>query len=188
MQIGAQPQRRGGDAHILDDAPGIARAQVFFPYADLDMACNIVRGILFVIECGEGERLIEHGGRLPGQAPDAQAVGPVGKHFHIDDLVVDAQDGADIGARDVFFVEYQQTLSTHGGIEILRHVELRGGAKHTIGFYAAQLAGLDLHAAGQFGADQRRGDQDAFLHVGRAADDLKRFALARVHQAYVQVI
>ena len=125
MQIGAQPQRRGGDAHILDDAPGIARAQVFIPYADLDMVCNIVRGILFVIECGEGERLIEHGGRLPGQAPDAQAVGPVGQHFHIDDLVIDAQDGADIGTRGVFFVEYQQTLGTHGRIKLLRYIEFR---------------------------------------------------------------
>ena len=90
MQIGAQPQRRGGDAHILDDAPGIARAQVFIPYADPDVVCDIVRGVFPVIQGGQGERLIEHGGRLPGQAPDAQAVGPVGQHFHIDDLVVDA--------------------------------------------------------------------------------------------------
>ncbi len=134
------------------------------------------------------EGRVKHGGGLPRQAPHAQAVRPVGKHLHIHDVVVNAQYRPHIAAGGVFLLENQQAIRPDGGIQFLGYIQLGGRAQHAVGIHAAQLALLDFMAVGQFGAHQCHRHQQAFLHIGRAANNLQRLALARIHHAHMQVV
>ena len=61
---------------------------------------------------------------------------------------------------------------------MLGHAQLLIGAAHAVGLDAAQLAGLDVLAAGEVSAVEGDDDQIADLLILRAGDDLDGRALA----------
>ena len=63
--------------------------------------------------------------------------------------------------------------------------QLLAGAHHAVGDFAAQLAALDVHAAGQVRVVQGHGHKVARGHVVRAGDDLDGLPLPDVHLADV---
>ena len=67
-------------------------------------------------------------------------------------------------------------------------LQLLEGAEHPVGFHAAQLAAVDLLAAGQQRAVQRRGHQVAHMDVPRAGADLNRLLPAHVELADQHVV
>ena len=83
-------------------------------------------------------------------------------------------------------MRWKEYFSPAKGLSLI-HIFL-GGAEHAFAGHAAQLALLDLHAAGQPGAHLGHGHQDARLAVGRAANDLQGLALANVHGGYAQMV
>ena len=187
VQVLAQPHGGGPHPHVLDDPGHVAGAQV--GVADLhlhivvDVPAALLHGDFRLVEGGAAG----HGG-LPGHAPHAQAVRAVGQHLEIHHRVVDAQDGPHVRAQGIILLENQQARRAHGGVQLHGHAQLLGGAEHALAGHAAQLALLDLHAAGEPGAHLGHGHQDARLAVGRAADDLQGLALANVHGGYAQMV
>ena len=186
VQVLAQPQGRGRDAHVLDDPGRVAGAQVGRFHADFHFVVNVAARFGHV-GLGRFERGVQRRGSLPGNAQRAQTVGAVGQNFEIHGVVVNAQNGAYVAAHGVFFVEDQQARIAHAGVQLLRHLQFRSGAEHSLGDHAPQLALLDLHTAGQVRAVQRHGHQHAHLHIGRAAHDVQGFLAAHIHGALVQM-
>ena len=186
MQVLAQPQRRGRDAHVLDHARGVARAQVrrlhAHPHLVMDVAARLGHG-----DFGGAELGIQRRGRFAGDADGAQAVRAVGQNLKIHRRVVDAQNGLHVRAEGIVLLEHQNALFLDVGIELRGHVELLAGADHALGDHAPQLALFDFDAAGQVRAVQGHGHQLARRHVGRAADDVQHLRAAHVHGALVQV-
>ena len=186
VQVLAQPQGRGRDAHVFDHARGVARAQVRSLHAHLHLVMDIParfgHGDFGGMELG-----IQRRRRLARDADGAQAVRAVGQNLKIHRRVVDAQNGLHIRAQGVVLLEYQNALFLDVGIELRGHVKLLAGADHALGDHAPQLALFDLHAAGQVRAVQRHGHQLARRHVGRAAHDVQRLRAAHVHGALMQV-
>ena len=186
VQVLPQPQGRGRDAHVLDDPGRVAGAQVGRFHADFHFVVNVAARFGHV-GLGRFERSVQRRGGLPGNAQRAQTVGTVGQNFEIHGVVVNAQNGAHVAAHGVFFVEDQQARIAHAGIQLLRHLQFRGGAEHALGDHAPQLALLDLDAAGQVGTVQRYGHQYARLYVGRAAYDVQRLLAAHVYRTLMQM-
>ena len=186
VQVLPQPQGRRRDAHVLDDPGRVAGAQVGRFHADFHFVVNVAARFGHV-GLGRMEGRIQRRGGLPGDAYRAQTVGTVGQNLEIHGVVVNAQNGAHVAAHGVFFVEDQQARIADAGIQLLRHLQFRGGAEHALGDHAPQLALLDLDAAGQVGTVQRHGHQHAPLHIGRAAHDVQGFLAAHVYRTLMQM-
>ena len=182
-----QPHGRGRDAHVFDHAGGVARAAGEILHRHLNMIGDIAAHILDR-HLGQRQLGAQRGRGFARDAPGAQAVGAVGQNFKIGHIIVQAEDLAHIGAQGIILMENQQARVAHGGVQLHRHADFGAGAEHAAAFYAAQLALFDFVAAGQFGADQRHGHQNALAHVGRAANDLQRLALTHIHRAHVQMV
>ena len=75
---------------------------------------------------------IQHGGALARQSPDAQAVGAVGQHLEVHNVVAQAEDVLYVGAGGVFLVENEDALLAAVGVQAGGNVQLRAGAEHTV--------------------------------------------------------
>ena len=176
----AHPLRGGGDLHVFDHARGIARAEraVF----DLDVH-KVSDAAAAALDLGrmEFERALEGRARLAGEADDGKAVGAVGRDLELDDGVVVADDLRHIvaGLHALLLHDPQTVLDGVGNV-VQRQAELLDGAAHSVGLHAAQLARVDLHAAGQQRAVERDGDEVADLLILRAGDDLNGLILPDV--------
>jgi hypothetical protein len=76
----------------------------------------------------------------------------------------------------------------HNAAVVLGEAQFPFGADHAERRRAAQFGLLDHRAVGQARAHQGHGHLLTGGHVGRAADDIQQFALARVHLAAMQMV
>ena len=71
---------------------------------------------------------------------------------------------------------------------LIRQTQLGGGAKHAAALHAAQLAVLNLPAAGQHSTGQSAGHLVAHLVVLGAAHNLAQGTLAGIDHAHIEVV
>ena len=177
------PCGRRRDLDVLQDARGEAAAKLGHRYADLDEVRSPDGGVFFDANLGE-LRLAsrEHGG-FAHKAQDAEAVAAVRRKLEFQDDAVESQDLARrnpygrIGRQDVDAVLLLLCQ--------LRFIELQfaGGAKHAVRHHAAQFALRNLQAVRQMRADERDGNDVAFMHVVRARLNRDKFLLPDIHLA-----
>ena len=173
------PQRRlGGGVDAADHPAQVTRAAV-----------AVVQGHREAVVQGGGHRLdgglvergaVEHA-HFPGDAAQAQAVGPVGGQVHFDDGVVQGQVVTDVGAQRGVVRQFQQA------VDAVLQAQLGAAAQHALGGLAAQLGFLDLQVAGQQGADPGERRLQAFAGVGGAAHH-REGALAVTHFTDAQLV
>ena len=171
---------RGGRAgvHALDDPAEVARRVGACVQLHLQRGVGLRRHRLGI---EPGHFTTKDRGHVPGQPAHAQAVGAVGGQAQFDHVVRQAQV---VGQRRPHRRIVRQ-LHQPGRIGV--HAQLFGRAQHAAGFHPAQLRGLDLDVA-QLRADHRQRRHQARARVGRAAHDLQRLALPRIHPAHLQAV
>ena len=130
----------------------------------------------------DGQGQVEGQGRLPRQAQHGKAVRAVGRDGDVQHLPVQIQHVHKPRAhRGVF-------RQDHNAAVVLGEAQFPFGADHAERRRAAQFSLLDHRAVGQARAHQGHGHLLTGGHVGRAADDIQQFALARVHLAAMQMV
>ena len=93
----------------------------------------------------EAAGLIKGDGHLPGQADDAEAVGPVGSDFKLHHMVVRADDGLNIVPGLAVLVEDKDAVGDAVGELLLLRVEVRQGADGLgFGVVGHQIALVDI--------------------------------------------
>ena len=190
----SHPQGGGGDLHVAHHAGGVPGAQRRVLNLHVQQLGDA--GAVGALDLGgvEGEGPVEGGGGLTGQADDAQAVGPVGGDLELHDVVVQAQQGGDVVAglgvlsgQVGVALEDEDAVHHAVGPVVVGHAQLLVGAQHAVGGLAPQLAGGDVHAAGEPGVVLGHGHQVANGHVLSAGDNLDGLA-AHVHLADPHVV
>ena len=97
-------------------------------------------------------------------------------------------DGRRVGVERVVVAKYGGGLYLTVGVVVRGELQLLEGAQHTVGFNAAQLAAGYLHAAGQHGIVQRRGNHVALMHIPRAGAYLHGRLRADVYLRHQHVV
>ena len=182
-QAAAHPAGRGADLHVLHEVPHIARAKGRLLYFNGDLDVRLRRRIG---KGGQFEGLFEDGGDFARDAEDALAVGAVGGDGDIEEIVVDADDRADVRADGLAFIEDEDAVDLGALVIVVGDAQLLARAHHALGKDAAQFTVLDfLHAAlvedGR--AVERAGHLCPREDVGRRRADLLDAVLAAVHLA-----
>ncbi len=194
-----------GDVHHRVDGADAGAAQAFaHPVRGArlgielgDDAADVVRAALRVLDdhfaAGQGAdhrrphrrrlcRQVVERGDFARQAGDAETVAAIRRQLQAEEAVVQAQVLLDRRARIGVRVELQQAFG------LFRQAQLGGGTEHAGGGHAAQYRRADFLAAGQHGAGQGGGHQQADASIGRAADDAQGFIAAGVDFADAQAI
>ena len=182
-QAAAHPAGRGADLHVLHEVPHIARAEGRLLHLDGDLHVRLCRR---VGKIGHFEGLFEDGGDFARDAEDALAVGAVGGDGDIEEIVVDADDRADVRADGLAFIEDEDAVDLGALVIVVGDAQLLTRAHHALGSNAAQFAVLYfLHAAlmQDGGAVERAGHLCPREDVGRRRADLLDAVLAAVHLA-----
>ena len=143
------------------------------------------------------ERLFEYGGDLARYAQNALAVGSVGCHGYVKDVIIEAQNGLYVLAVAAGGGEEEKAVVVCALKHIPVHAQLHARAQHAERIYAAQLALLYRHHAlnghvvlcgGVDGrALQRHGRLYACFNVVGSAAYLKYALISAVNFADVQV-
>ena len=180
-EAAAHPARRRADLDVRDVMSDIAGAERRLLDRDGDLHVRRVRDIV-----GRGglQGLFEDGGDLARHAEHALAVGTVRRHRDVKDIVVDADDGADIDADGRIVVQNEDAVDLRARIEVVGDAQFLARAEHALGRDAAQLARLDLLDAAlvQDGRIiERNGNDRALKDVGRSGADLLCAVRAAVH-------
>ena len=176
-----QPLRGGADLHAVDLGSRVQRAHLRGGERD-----EIPRR-LGLRSSGRGlcgvrlQRAARDARQLASHAPVAQQVRAVRGNLQLKNGV----RGHEIAHGRADFVLLWQDPEP---VLLVRQTELGGGAEHAVAGHAAQLALLDLPAAGQDGPGQGAGHFIPHLVILRTADDLTQGTLAGVHLAAVQVV
>ena len=132
--------------------------------------------------------LAQNGSDLAGNAQHGLAVGAVCGDGDIEDIVIQADNGCDVGAGNGILGQDEQAIDLRAREQVIVQAQLLAGAEHTVGLHALHLAGLDGNAAGQGGAIQCGGHAIAQLHVGGTGADADLVAVsAAVHHTLGQV-
>ena len=140
---------------------------------------------------GRNVRLSAEGrGRLAGKSDDRQAVGAVGRDFKLDDRVGEQQCLANVFADFVGegLAENADTVLDRLGHIVRGQPQLADGAEHTVRLHAAELAGLDVYAAGQGRICLGDRNHRALENILRAGHNLHRLARTDVDRADLQVV
>ena len=111
----------------------------------------------------------------------AQQVGTVRGNLQLEDGIR-LHKGAHGGAHHVVLRQNPQAVF------LVRQAQLRSRAKHATALHAAQLAILNLPAAGQHSTGQSAGNLVAHLVVLGAAHNLAQGALAGIDHAHIEVV
>ena len=129
------PLGGGADFHVPYHPGGVAGAEVRVRGLHVQALRNglgqgIVRILGTALHYGlvEPERLVEGDGGLPGQADDAEAVGPVGGDLKLHNMVVRADDGLHVVAGPAILVHDKDAVGDAVGELPLLRVEVRQGA------------------------------------------------------------
>ena len=120
------------------------------------------------------------GGGLAGDADVGQPVRTVRRDFPVDHAVAFIQVGQRSAKRSVVRQDEQAGM-------VVAQAQFASGAKHAVGFDAAQFRLFDFEIA-EIRADGRAGDALSGVAIRCAADDLQRFATADVHFADAHVV
>ena len=177
-QAAAKPDGGGSDLHVFHHRRAVSKAQIGRLHADRDIIGNIASGG-FILRLGELKLLIEGDRAFAGKSDDAEAVGAVGGYLEFDHGIVKVERFDRIVAGlghgvDVTVGDYQYSVLDCAGHIVEGEPQLGDGAEHSLGGDAAELAGFDLHSAGQAASVGGDGDERALGDVGCACDDLER--------------
>ena len=190
VQTLTHPRRRRLDLDILDNAGGVARAQVGVLDLDRHILVDVAANALNLRRL-DAERTVEGRRSLAGQTDNAQAVRTVGRNLEVGNPVVQTEYLLDILANRGAGRQEQNAVLARIRYTAVGQAQLLERAHHAVGSYAAQLALGDLHAAGQRGlvlcnrADLANG---LGSNVGRTGNDLYRLLLTEVELADFQVV
>ena len=190
VQTLAHPSRGRLDLDVLDNAGGVARAQVGVLDLDRHILVDVVADAL---DRGglDAERTVEGCGGLTRQTDNAQAVRAVRGNLEVGNPVVQTEHLLDVLANRGAGRQEQDTVLARIRNAAVGEAQLLERAHHTVGRDAAQLALGDLHAAGQGGlvlCDRADLADGVGRHVRCAGYNLNRFALAEVELADFQVV
>src|SRR5262245_42138102 len=123
------------------------------------------------------------GGKIPGDAVDAGAIGPVRREIDLDHRIVEADQ---LGK---FLADRRVRGELDDALVILRDLQLARRAQHAAALDPADLADFEIEAGAR---NVRAGRREYALHagarIGRAAHDLHGRALSRVDHAYLQPV
>ena len=190
VQTLAHPRRRRLDLDILDNAGGVARAQVGVLDLDrhilVDVAADALdRGGL------DAERTVEGCGGLTRQTDNAQAVRAVRGNLEVGNPVVQTEHLLDVLANRGAGRQEQDAVLAGIRYAAVGQTQLLKRAHHAVGRHAAQLALGDLHAARQgrlVQADWTDLANGRRRYIGCAGDDLHRLLLADIELADLQMV
>jgi hypothetical protein len=164
VQAHAQPQRRRADGRVLEHVADVAAAAVGGGDRDELGARAQAEGV-DPADRREAQGAAQLGGDVAGDADVAERVGAVGGDGELEDRVPGALDeGGERGARGERRREDEDPAVVGADVEL----DLR--ADHAVRGDAAELAGGDLEAVGQAGAD--RGER----HLAAGGRDVRRAA------------
>ena len=188
VQTLAHPRRRRLDLDILDNAGGVARAQV--GVLDGHILVDVVAHALYLRSL-DAERTVEGSRSLAGQTDHAQAVRAVGRNLKIGNPVVQTKYLLDVLANRGAGRQEQDAVLARIRYAAVGQTQLLERAHHAVGRHAAQLALGDLHAARQGGlvqADRADLANGRRRYIGCAGDDLHRLLLADIELADLQMV
>ena len=177
-QLHAEPQRRGSDLDILDNAGRVTVAVFGVGDLDVEVVGDIVTvcGSVFVLRGGEIEFLAEGNSGFTCETENGETVGTVGGDFEFHNGIAETERFDHICAeRDIVetdVVEDQDAVFDCAGHVVEGQTEFGDGAEHTFGNFAAELALLDLHVARKMCAVAGNRNNCAFEYVGSGGDDL----------------
>ena len=141
-----------------------------------------------VVGGGHLQFLARHCGNLPCNAQDALAVRTVRCNKNIENIVVHADNFADICSRNRILRQIHEAVDLRAGIQVVVQAQFLTGAKHTVRRNPLQGLGFDGDSAGQRGIVQRGRRMHARVDIRRAGHDLDRVAVGTaVHLADLQV-
>ena len=190
MQTLAHPRRGRLDLDILDNAGGVARAQIGVLDFDGHILVDVVAHALDLRGL-DAERTVEGSCGLACKADHAQAVRTVRGDLEIGDPVVQTEYLFDVLANRGAGRQEQDAVLARIRHAAVGQAEFLERAHHAVGRHAAQLALGDFYAAGQGGlmlcyrADLTNG---LGSNVGRAGNDLNGLAVAEVELADLEMV
>ena len=190
VQTLAHPRRGRLDLDILDNAGGVARAQVGVLDLDGHILVDVVAHALYLRGL-DAERTVEGSRSLAGQTDHAQAVRAVGRNLKIGNPVVQTEHLLDVLANRGAGRQEQDAVLARIRYAAVGQTQLLERAHHAVGRHAAQLALGDLHAARQGGlvqADRADLANGRRRYIGCAGDDLHRLLLADIELADLQMV
>ena len=190
VQTLAHPRRGRLDLDILDNAGGVARAQIGVLDLDGHILVDVVAYALDLRGL-DAERTVEGSCGLASQTDHAQAVRTVRGDLEIGNPVVQTEHLFDVLANRGAGGQEQDAVLARIRHAAVGQTEFLERAHHAVGRHAAQLALGDLYAAGQGGlmlcyrADLANG---LGSNVGRAGNDLNGLAVAEVELADLEMV
>ena len=190
VQTLAHPRRGRLDLDILDDAGGVARAQIGVLDLDGHILVDVVAHALDLRGL-DAERTVEGSCGLAGQTDHAQAVRTVRGDLEIGDPVVQTEYLFDVLANRGAGRQEQDAVLARIRHAAVGQAEFLERAHHAVGRHAAQLALGDLHTARQGGlvqADRADLANGRRRYIGCAGDDLHRLLLADIELADLQMV
>ena len=190
VQTLAHPRRRRLDLDILDDAGGVARAQIGVLDLDGHILVDVVAHALDLRGL-DRERTVEGSCGLAGKADHAQAVRTVGRDLEVGDPVVQTEYLLDVLTNRGAGRQEQDAVLAGIRYAAVAQAEFLERAHHAVGRHAAQLSLGDLYAAGQGGlvqADRADLANGRRRYIGCASDDLRRLLLADIELADLQMV
>ena len=189
----AHPLGGGGNLHVAHHARRVARHEVRRRGFHAQKVFKLALRAAAHLRNMQAQLRIKGRRRLARKTDDGEAVRAVRRDLKLDDVVVEPDGGADIladgesGELRIVGQNPDAVFVCIGEVALLQP-QLREGAEHAVGRFAAQRAGVDFLAAGQTRAVERRGDQVARLDVLRAGDDLDGLRRADVDAAHPHVV
>ncbi len=178
-----QPQGRGTDLHILEDARGEAQADL---RVDLDRGVVVDRVASAGLGVGLGrvlgQRCAGHRMQISRDPVDAHDVRPVGRYLELQHLVGYRQV---IGERRA---DREALREHHDPVMVLADADLVLGEDHPGRRHPAQLGLAERAAVGHHRTRQRHGHGLTRRHVGRAGHDRLRLAAPDVHCVDVEPV
>ena len=190
MQTLTHPRRRRLDLDILNNAGGVARAQVGVLDLNRHILVDIAANALYLRGLN-AERTVEGSRSLAGQTDHAQAVRAIGRDLKIGNPVVQTEYLLDVLANRGAGRQEQDAVLARIRYAAVGQTQLLERAHHAVGRHAAQLALGDLHAARQGGlvqADRADLANGCRRYIGCAGDDLHRLLLADIELADLQMV
>ena len=190
VQTLAHPRRGRLDLDILDNAGGVARAQIGVLDLDGHILVDVVAYALDLRGL-DAERTVEGSCGLASQTDHAQAVRTVRGDLEIGNPVVQTEHLFDVLANRGAGGQEQDAVLARIRHAAVGQTEFLERAHHAVGRHAAQLALGDLHAARQGGlvqADRADLANGRRRYIGCAGDDLHRLLLADIELADLQMV
>ena len=159
------PLGGGGDLHVPHHPGGVPGAPGRRPGSPRPAArIRHAFGAALHHRLVEAQGLVEGGGRLPGQADDAEAVGPVGGDLKLHHMVVGVDDGLDVvaGLHTLLLEDEDAVGDAVGELRLLGVQVLQGADGVGLGVVGHQVALVEVGADGVRRCGGRRPGPDRY--------------------------